>query len=94
MTPEHFRQIEELYRAAREATADQRAALLAQADPAVRREVESLFAQRSGDEFLERPAIQNAPQLLEDATVTVVAAGPLNAVEFPHCKTRPSAPFE
>ena len=41
----------------------------------MRRELESLFAQRTGDEFLERPAVQNAPELLEDATVTVAAAG-------------------
>jgi tRNA A-37 threonylcarbamoyl transferase component Bud32/tetratricopeptide (TPR) repeat protein len=75
MTPERFRQIEELYHAAREATADERAALLAQTDPELRRELESLFAQRSGDEFLERLAIQNAPRLLEDATVTSVTAG-------------------
>ncbi len=75
MTPERFRQIEELYHAAREATADERAALLAQTDPELRREVESLFAQRTGGEFLERPAVQNAPELLEDATVTSVAAG-------------------
>ena len=46
MTPERFRQIEELYHAAREGTAEERAALLAQADPELRREVESLLAQR------------------------------------------------
>ncbi len=72
MTPERLRQIEELYHAAREGAADERAALLAQADPELRREVESLFAERTGDEFLDRPAIQNAPELLEDATVTAV----------------------
>ncbi len=75
MSPERFRQVEELYHAAREATAGERAALLAQTDPELRREVESLFAQRSGDEFLERPAVQNAPELLQDATVTSVAVG-------------------
>ena len=75
MTPERFRQIEELYHAAREATAEERAALLAQTDPELRREVESLLAQRTGDDFLDRPAVQNAPELLEDATVTAVAAG-------------------
>ena len=75
MTPERFRQIEDLYHAACEATADERAALLAQTDPDVRREIESLLAQRSGGEFLERPAIQNAPQLLEDATAMAVAVG-------------------
>src|SRR5450432_2744992 len=75
MTPERLRQIEELYHAAREAPADKRAALLDQTDPELRREVESLFAQRSGDEFLDRPAVQNAPELLEDETVAAVAAG-------------------
>ena len=62
MTPERFRQIEELYHAAREGTAEQRAALLAQTDPELRREVESLLAQPTGGEFLDRPAIQNAPR--------------------------------
>ena len=75
MTPERFRQIEELYHAAREGTADERAALLAQADPELRREVESLLAQPTGGEFLDRPAIQNAPELLEDSTVTGLASG-------------------
>ncbi|HEY7390104.1 MAG TPA: protein kinase [Bryobacteraceae bacterium] len=75
MTPERFRQIEELYHAVREATAGERAALLAQTDPEMRRELESLFAKRTGGEFLERPAIENAPELLENATVTPVAVG-------------------
>ncbi|HTS64925.1 MAG TPA: protein kinase [Candidatus Acidoferrales bacterium] len=75
MTPERFREIEQLYHAAREATAEERAALLAQIDPELRREVESLFANRTSGEFLERPAVQNAPGLLEDATVTSVEVG-------------------
>src|SRR5450432_659315 len=75
MTPDRFRQIEELYHAAREATAGERVALLAQTDPELRRELESLFALRAGDEFLERPAIRNAPELLADATVTSVSVG-------------------
>ena len=74
MHPERFQQIEELYHAARERTPEERAALLAQTDPELRREVESLLAQ-SGGEFLERPAIQNAPQLLEDSTLTGLAVG-------------------
>jgi hypothetical protein len=53
---------------------EERAALLAEADPEMRREVESLLAQRGG-EFLDRPAIQNAPQLLEDSTLTGLAVG-------------------
>src|SRR6266851_5227355 len=75
MTPERFRQIEELYHAARERTGDERAALLALTDPELRREIESLLAQRIGGDFMDRPAIQNAPELLEDATVTEIRAG-------------------
>jgi eukaryotic-like serine/threonine-protein kinase len=75
MTPEHFQQIEDLYHAAREKTAEERAALLSHVDHELRREVESLLALRSGGEFLEQPAIQNAPELLGDETVTGIAAG-------------------
>jgi tetratricopeptide (TPR) repeat protein/predicted Ser/Thr protein kinase len=75
MTPERFQQIEELYHAAREGTAGERAALLAQTDPELRREVELLLSQPASGEFLDRPAIQNAPYLLEDSTVTNLAAG-------------------
>jgi hypothetical protein len=75
MNPERFRQIEELYHAAREGTPRQRAALLAQSDPELRLEVELLLASRPSAEFLDRPAIQNAPELLEDPTVTQLASG-------------------
>src|SRR5215471_136674 len=75
MSPERFRQIEELYHAVRAGTAEQRAALLVKIDPELRREVELLLAQRSGGEFLDRPAIRNVPGLLEDATVTRMDAG-------------------
>ena len=75
MNPERFQRIEELYHAARERSADERAALLAKIDPELRREVESLLAQRSGGEFLDRPAIQNAPHLLGESTVTALTVG-------------------
>jgi serine/threonine protein kinase len=75
MTPERFRQIEELYHAARKGTADDRAALLTQADPELRSAVESLLVEHISGEFLDRPAIQNAPQLLEDSTLTQLAVG-------------------
>src|SRR5579863_7179181 len=75
MSPNRFQQIEELYHAAREKTAEERAALLAQTDPELRREVESLLAQRTGAEYLERPAVQNAPQLLEEPTLSEIAVG-------------------
>jgi serine/threonine protein kinase len=74
MTPENFRQIEELYHLVREAAPGERVALLARTDPDLRRELESLFAERTG-EFLERPAFDNAPELLEEATVTSIAVG-------------------
>ncbi len=75
MSPERFQQVERLYHAAREATTEQRAALLAQTDPQLRREIESLLEQRSGGELLDRPAILNAPELLEDCTVTAAVTG-------------------
>jgi Tfp pilus assembly protein PilF/predicted Ser/Thr protein kinase len=75
MTPERFHQIEKLYQAARESTGEGRAALLAQTDPELRREVESLLAQRPGVEFLNRPAIQNALELRGNLTVTALSSG-------------------
>ena len=59
MNPERFRQIEGLCHAARERSARECEELLAKADPELRREVESLLAQRTGASFLERPAIQD-----------------------------------
>jgi eukaryotic-like serine/threonine-protein kinase len=73
MTPNRFEQIEELYHAARNGTAEERAALLAQTDPELRRKVELLLSQQTSGEFLDRPAIQNAAELLGDSTVTVAA---------------------
>src|SRR5215472_2241756 len=75
MTPERFQQIEKLYEAACEGTAEERAALLAQTDPELRRELESLLAQRTGGEFLDRPPLQNAPEFLEDLTLTELTVG-------------------
>ena len=75
MTPEHFRQIEELYHAAREATPEQRTALLAQADPELRRKVEALLSQPKQAEFMERPDVRNATDLLDHSTLTGLASG-------------------
>src|SRR5713226_8836598 len=75
MSPERFQRIEELFHAAREGTPDERAALLAQTDPELRRQVELLLSNPVGVEFLDRPAIRNAPELLADSTVAVSAAG-------------------
>jgi eukaryotic-like serine/threonine-protein kinase len=75
MTPERFRQVEELYHAVREAAAGERAAMLAQSDPELRREVESLLVERIGGDFIDRPAIENAPQLQADSTVAQLPSG-------------------
>ena len=91
MTPERFRQIEDLYHAVRAGTTDERAALFAQADPELCREVELLLSHRSGGEFLDRPAIRNAADLLEDATVTESALAP---VWVPTVSNRSSARAE
>ena len=55
MTPERWRRVEELYHRALESEPHERAALVAQADSDVRREVESLLAQRTGDGPLGQP---------------------------------------
>jgi eukaryotic-like serine/threonine-protein kinase len=74
MTPERFERIEELYHAARTKTGPERADMLAGVDPELRREVQSLLAQRTADKFLDRPAIGNSAGLT-DATLTAVTAG-------------------
>ena len=47
MTPERWRQVEDLYHAAREGEPEEREALLAPADPEVRREVDRSLIQSS-----------------------------------------------
>src|SRR5713226_2160928 len=60
MNEERFRQIEELYHAAREDRA-----VLDHADPELRGKVEALLAQdASGEKILDRPAWEAAPSLL------------------------------
>jgi serine/threonine protein kinase len=67
MTPERWRQIEDLYHAARE----RGAGVLSDVDPELRSQVESLLAQRSGDEFLNQPAAE----FLGESTLTQPVAG-------------------
>jgi serine/threonine-protein kinase len=64
MTPDRLRQIEELYHSVRECSADRRAELLAQADPELRSEVESLLARQ--DESLPT---------LDPLTMTILHSG-------------------
>jgi len=54
MTPERWRQIEELYHSARE----RGPVALAGTDPELRHEVERLLAQDSGGQILDRPAVE------------------------------------
>jgi serine/threonine protein kinase/tetratricopeptide (TPR) repeat protein len=74
MSSERFRQIEALYHAAREATPDERAALLAQADTELRYEVELLLSTRDGGEFLDRPAVQHASDHLGETVAFTAGA--------------------
>ena len=71
MTPERYRQIGELYHAALEVDADDRAAFLARAcagDEEMRREVESLIASHEeAADFIAEPALAEAAGLLADS---------------------------
>jgi hypothetical protein len=71
MTPERWRQIEELYYSARERALADRAALLAQADPELRREVEAMLAQDAPGKILDQPV----DDLLIDSRLPMVVAG-------------------
>jgi eukaryotic-like serine/threonine-protein kinase len=75
MTPERFREVEELYHAVCEGSGEERAALLAHTDPELRSEVESLLSLHTSGEFLDRPAIQNAPELIFDSGFDGLTAG-------------------
>ena len=72
MSPERFQQIDELYQSARKASASGRAALLARADPGLRREVELLLAQPTGGGFLDQPVAMDDSTAV---TVTELASG-------------------
>jgi hypothetical protein len=74
MTPSRLQQIEELYHAALECEPGARAAFLERADPALRREVESLLAQESGATPLDHPAWKGVVSLL-GSTVAVLTPG-------------------
>jgi tetratricopeptide (TPR) repeat protein/predicted Ser/Thr protein kinase len=67
MTPERFRQIEELFHAVRSESVEQRALLLAGADADLRREVESLLARQSEHLLLDQPLAEGLTQTLEDS---------------------------
>ena len=76
MTSERWRQLEELYQAARDLPASQQSALLERADPELRSTVASILAQegarREGGTFLERPAWEGLESLLKTETFVTV----------------------
>jgi serine/threonine protein kinase len=69
MDSQRWQQIEDLYNAVLTRTPEERSALLDQADPETRREVELMLAQEGS--LLDRPAWADLP----DNTVTIFAAG-------------------
>ncbi len=71
MTPDRWRQIEDLYHAAQKCPPDQRAPLLEATDPEIRSRVERMLAVESGSQLLD----QTADGLLADPTKTVIAKG-------------------
>jgi eukaryotic-like serine/threonine-protein kinase len=71
MTPEHWRQVEDLYHAARERSPADRAALLERTDPDIRARVERILALGSEDQIIDRAG----GSLLADPTRTVAAPG-------------------
>jgi eukaryotic-like serine/threonine-protein kinase len=71
MTPDRWRQIEDLYHAAQKCQPNERAALLECTDPEIRSQVERMLEVDSRGQILD----QSAAGLLQDATKTVVLPG-------------------
>jgi eukaryotic-like serine/threonine-protein kinase len=71
VTREHWRQIEDLYHAARQRNSADRVALLECTDPEIRSRVERMLALDSGGQILDRPAAG----ILDLSTRTVVLPG-------------------
>ncbi len=63
MTPERWKQIEELYTSAVDSGEEARTALFAQANPDVRNTVMEMLAQQSADNILDRPAWEGAAEM-------------------------------
>ena len=76
MTADRWREIEALFHAAQDCSPHRRAELLAQAEPDLRREVESLLAQRSGTGPLDGFAVD----LLESAAGETGGTAPTGRV--------------
>lgn len=63
MSPDQWRQIEQVYLAALDLTGEQRVALLAQTDPDVRHRVEEMLAQPDGSALIDGPSWESASEL-------------------------------
>ncbi|MDE2407042.1 MAG: protein kinase [Xanthomonadaceae bacterium] len=81
----HVQQVMALYHALCECPAEGRTALLDAAEPALRREVESLLAQDTGSDFLERSLAPVAMTLLAESAPPVLAEGSMLG---PYCIER------
>jgi len=68
MTPDRWKQIEDLYHSAVDSSEEARAALLAQAIPEVRDTVLQMLEQQSAGNILDRPAWEGADELLNSTT--------------------------
>lgn len=76
MTPERWKQIEELYHSAVESGETERAALFAQASPEIRDTVLEMLAHKSAGNILDRPAWEGEGEL-PDSVIAPIAAGTL-----------------
>lgn len=74
MTPDRWKQIDDLYHLAVDSGEEARAALLAQAAPEVRDTVVEMLAQKSAGNILDRPAWEGENELL-NSTVAPLTAG-------------------
>ena len=77
MTPERWRQIEELYRRTVDVSGEERAVLLAEANPDVRQKVEAMLAQPGGSKLVDLSALANEPGLSReiDSQIGTVKSG-------------------
>jgi tRNA A-37 threonylcarbamoyl transferase component Bud32/tetratricopeptide (TPR) repeat protein len=71
MTPDRFRQIQELFDAVQEGSAEERSGMLARADPDLRSEVESLLALMSEKLLLDRPVVKAITQWMDTESPTI-----------------------
>ena len=86
MTPERWRQVEEIYHAALLCTESERAAFLVErcaGDEALRRNVESLLAQPTSDRgFLDGQAVEVAAQMVSDIGASMLTGRRLGAYQL------------